>query len=100
MLSSINYSSYTPLQWLKQQWNKGYDQTSIFTTQGFNEKKVKALLNNHCLTILFPYARQEITDTVVTGGFPSIYLSPMNFEAIYQHYFAAASQAKTIEAIN
>lgn len=78
------------------------EQACIFTIQGFNETELKALLNNHCLTILFPYARHEITNAVVAGGFPSFYLAPMNFEAIYQQYLQQqASQVPNVaETIN
>ena len=33
--------------------------------------------------MLFPYARQMVSDMVMAGGFPPFYLQPINFEALY-----------------
>jgi preprotein translocase subunit SecB len=41
------------------------------------------VLGIHCPNMLFPYARQTISDLISSGGFPPFYLQPMNFEAIY-----------------
>jgi preprotein translocase subunit SecB len=36
-----------------------------------------------CPTILFPYAREAVSDLVGRAGFPPLYLAPVNFEALY-----------------
>mgnify|MGYP003465588460 len=36
-----------------------------------------------CPTILFPYAREAVSDLVGRAGFPPLYLTPVNFEALY-----------------
>jgi preprotein translocase subunit SecB len=33
---------------------------------------------------LFPYAREAISDLTGRGGFPPLYLAPINFESLYQ----------------
>lgn len=58
-------------------------QAGIFLVTGFNETDIKPLLNSACPTILFPYVREAISDLVGRGGFPQLYLSPVNFDAIY-----------------
>jgi preprotein translocase subunit SecB len=33
--------------------------------------------------VLYPYARQLISDLIQAGGFPPFLLQPLNFEALY-----------------
>ena len=33
--------------------------------------------------VLFPYARQIVSDLVQNGGFPPLLLQPINFDALY-----------------
>ena len=36
------------------------------------------------VTVLFPYAREVVSDLVAKGSFPQMILQPLNFEALYQ----------------
>ncbi len=50
-----------------------------------------------CPNILFPYAREAVSDLVNRGSFPQLLLAPVNFEAIYAQQQAqqqAGSEAK------
>lgn len=67
-------------------------QAGIFTIRGFTAEVLGQLLNSYCLSILFPYAREAISDLIVRGGFPPLYLAPMNFDALYQQYQQAQMQ--------
>jgi preprotein translocase subunit SecB len=42
--------------------------------------------------VLFPYARETVSDIVSRAGFPPVLLAPVNFEALYQQRAAAAAQ--------
>ncbi len=44
--------------------------------------------------LLFPFARQIIADCVRNGGFPPLYIDPIDFVALYQQR-AAEAQAKS-----
>ena len=45
--------------------------------------------------VLFPYARELVTDLVTRGTFPQFVLQPVNFEAMYaQQRQARAAQAQ------
>jgi preprotein translocase subunit SecB len=33
--------------------------------------------------VLFPYAREAVSDLVTKGGFPPMLLAPINFDALY-----------------
>lgn len=70
-------------------------QAGIFTIGDFDEQQKKQIIGSFCPNILFPYAREAITDLVTRGGFPQIYLAPINFDAVYQQQQqqAAAEQA-------
>ena len=73
-------------------------QAGIFTLRGFGEDVLKQILNTYCLSILFPYAREAISDLIVRGGFPPLYLAPMNFDALYQQYLYAQTQQPNQQA--
>ncbi len=59
-------------------------QGGIFNIQNVPKDIVNRMLNTVCPNILFPYAREVISDLVTKGGFPQLILAPVNFEAIYQ----------------
>ena len=63
-------------------------QAGIFTISNFPEDQLKPLLGSYCPNVLYPYAREAITSLVVKAGFPQLYLSPVNFDALYQQHEA------------
>ncbi len=73
-------------------------QAGIFTLQRFPEQQLHAMLGSVCPSILFPYAREVVTDLASRGTFPPLYLAPVNFEALYaQHVAQQQNQASTPE---
>lgn len=62
------------------------EQAGLFGVSGFEEEERRYLLGSQCMTILFPYAREVISDMTVRGGFPPLVLSPVNFDALYQQH--------------
>ncbi|QSA96019.1 protein-export chaperone SecB [Methylococcus sp. EFPC2] len=61
-------------------------QAGIFTLGGFNEQELGPLLGSFCPNILFPYAREAVSDLVIKGGFPPLLLAPVNFDALYSQH--------------
>jgi len=59
-------------------------QAGIFTIKGLKDEQVKTLAGVMCPQILFPYAREAVSDLTGKGGFPPLYLAPINFESLYQ----------------
>jgi preprotein translocase subunit SecB len=59
---------------------------ALVVMSGFEEEEKKYLLGSQCMSILFPYAREVISDLSVRGGFPPLILSPVNFDALYQQH--------------
>ena len=58
-------------------------QAGIFTLRNIPQSDLDAVLGIACPNILFPYAREVISDIVVRAGFPPVVLNPVNFEALY-----------------
>ncbi len=59
-------------------------QAGIFRIRNVSDEEIDPVLGIGCPTILFPYLREALSDVVTRAGFPSVILSPVNFEAIYQ----------------
>lgn len=58
-------------------------QAGIFSLRNVPQADLEPLLAVACPTILYPYAREAISDLVTRGGFPPVLLAPVSFEAIY-----------------
>lgn len=59
------------------------NQAGVFTISGVPEQHLDQMLGAFCPTILFPYAREVISDLAIRGGFPPLLLAPVNFDAVY-----------------
>ena len=58
-------------------------QAGVFGLAGFDAATLDGMLGTHCPNVLYPYARQLISDLIQAGGFPPFFLQPINFEALY-----------------
>ena len=58
-------------------------QAGVFGLAGFDEATLDGMLGTHCPNVLYPYARQLVSDLIQSGGFPPFFLQPINFEALY-----------------
>ncbi|MDW8469458.1 MAG: protein-export chaperone SecB [Burkholderiales bacterium] len=58
-------------------------QAGIFAVRGVPANDLEPLLGVGCPTILFPYAREAISDLVMRAGFPPVVLQPISFEQLY-----------------
>ncbi|HJP99105.1 MAG TPA: protein-export chaperone SecB [Rhodanobacteraceae bacterium] len=58
-------------------------QAGVFSFVGFDQQNLSAVLATYCPNVLFPFARQTISDLVLNGGFPPLLLQPINFDALY-----------------
>lgn len=71
-------------------------QAGIFNISGIPTEQLRQMLGSFCPNILFPYAREVISDVVVRGGFPQLLLAPVNFDALYaQHLEEQTKQGAT-----
>jgi len=58
-------------------------QAGIFTMRFFAPAQLSHGIGSLCPSILFPYARETITDLSTRGTFPPLYLAPINFDLAY-----------------
>lgn len=58
-------------------------QAGIFRIQNVPEEQLEPLVAIACPNVLFPYAREAISDAVTRAGFQPVLLQPVNFEAMY-----------------
>ncbi len=58
-------------------------QAGIFRIMNVPEDNIAAILGVACPNILYPYAREAVSDLVTRAGFPPVLLNPINFEALY-----------------
>ncbi len=57
-------------------------QAGLFFVSGVAADALVQVLNAYCPTILFPYARETVSDLVTKGSFPQLLLAPVNFDAL------------------
>ncbi len=64
----------------------------VFTLNGLPDNAVEPVLLVECPRILFPFARNILSDVTRDGGFPPVLLQPIDFVALWQSRRAAAGQ--------
>lgn len=67
-------------------------QAGIFTIENFTAEEMGQVVGSFCPNILFPYAREVVSDLVTRGGFPQLLLAPVNFDALYAQHLAKAQE--------
>ncbi len=73
-------------------------QGGIFQIRNLPVENMEPLLGVACPNILFPYARETISDLVTRAGFPPVLLAPVNFEAMYAQRLQAQQEAMQAQA--
>ncbi len=68
------------------------DQAGIFFIKGYPPAELSKLIGTYCPNTLFPYVRETLASTIGKGGFPSILLQPINFDALYEQASQKNSQ--------
>jgi preprotein translocase subunit SecB len=64
-------------------------QAGIFSLEGFSRAELGPMLGSYCPNILFPFAREAVSDLVIKAGFPQLLLAPVNFDALYAQHVQA-----------
>jgi preprotein translocase subunit SecB len=68
-------------------------QSGIYSIRNVPDENIEPILAVACPNILFPYAREAVSDMVTRAGFPAVLLNPVNFEALYMQQKAQAAKA-------
>jgi preprotein translocase subunit SecB len=70
-------------------------QAGIFRVAGIPEEALRPFLGSAIPNVLFPYAREAVSDASIRAGFPPVVLQPVNFDAMAE---AAEQSAAEVEA--
>jgi len=65
-----------------------------FLIKGFDQELLNPILYIECPRLLFPFARSIISNAVNEGGFPPLFLAPVDFAGLYQQQMEAQNQVK------
>ncbi len=68
-------------------------QGGMFTLRGFSDEQRGQMLGSFCPNTLYPYARELVSNLATRGGYPPLYLAPVNFDALYQDHLNRVKQA-------
>jgi preprotein translocase subunit SecB len=71
------------------------NQAGVFFINNIPDDVMERMLATACPNILFPFAREAVSDIVTRGGFPQLLLSPVNFDALYIQQQQAEQQPET-----
>jgi len=69
-------------------------QAGIFMIKDANEEQMDHLLKSFCLQILYPYAREAVTDLASRGSFPQLLLAPIYFDGLYMQQKAEQQEKR------
>lgn len=68
-------------------------QAGTFFIKGFSQEQEHHFLGSFCPNVLYPYAREVVSDMVSRGSFPQLLLAPVNFDALYAEHLQRQAQA-------
>lgn len=62
----------------------------VFRVRNIPKDQIHPVVMIECPRLLFPFARQIVAESVRNGGFPPLYIDPIDFVALYRQRAAAA----------
>lgn len=68
------------------------DYAGIFRLQNIPEQDLHPIVMIECPRLIFPFARQIVADAVRNGGFPPLFIDPIDFAALYRQRIAEMQQ--------
>ncbi len=68
-------------------------QAGLFHVRNVPEQEIEPIIAVACPNIMFPFAREVISDAVIRAGFPPVLLAPVNFETMYRQRLEQQAQA-------
>ncbi len=69
------------------------DYAGIFRLQNIAAQDQHPVIMIECPRLLFPFARQIIADAVRNGGFPPLYIDPIDFASLYRQKMSEVAAA-------
>ncbi len=68
------------------------EQAGIFTIQEATPEQIGQVLNVYCAMMLYPYATRAVNTLATDASLGPIYLTPVNFDALYQQNKAKSEE--------
>jgi preprotein translocase subunit SecB len=75
-------------------------QGGLFMIRGYTDDDTRRVVGAFCPGVLFPYARQAVSDLILRGGFPPFLLPPVNFDGLFQQSLEQAARQAMQPAVN
>jgi preprotein translocase subunit SecB len=75
-------------------------QGGLFMIRGYTADESQRIVGAFCPGVLFPYARQAVSDLILRGGFPPFLLPPVNFDGLFQQSLEQAARQAQPAAVN
>lgn len=72
-------------------------QAGVFTIDGLEDMQLAHCLTSQCPNMLFPYARELVSNLVNRGTFPALNLAPVNFDALFMEFLQRQEQQEKEE---
>ena len=66
----------------------------VFRVRNIPQEQLHPIIMIECPRLLFPFARQMVADAVRNGGFPPLYIDPIDFVALYRQKAAEMQAAQ------
>lgn len=70
----------------------------VFRVENIPTEQIQPLVMIEGPRLLFPFARQIVADAVRGGGYPALYVDPIDFQSLYMQRIAAAASAPAAQA--
>jgi preprotein translocase subunit SecB len=67
--------------------------SGVFRVRNIPADQMHAVIMIECPRLLFPFARQIVADAVRSGGFPPLYIDPIDFVGLYRQKAAESGEA-------
>ena len=74
-------------------------QAGMFTITGLSPQHQEQALEAACPNALFPFVREHVNHLVTHGGFPSLLLQPVNFDAMYEQKKSSGNSGSASESV-
>ncbi|KQQ78513.1 preprotein translocase subunit SecB [Rhizobium sp. Leaf321] len=72
----------------------------VFRVTGFPQEHMLPLLFIECPRLLFPFARQIISDVTRNGGFPPLMIDPIDFGQMFSQRMAEEQTKSQVQPLN
>jgi preprotein translocase subunit SecB len=67
--------------------------SGVFRVRNIPQDQIHPVVMIECPRLLFPFARQMVAEAVRNGGFPPLYIDPIDFVGLYRQKAAEAQAA-------